>query len=54
MLKYIASPNHLELEITVKEIPTGESMIPNDTFIIPEDKLESEADRIAREAKNKK
>lgn len=49
-----ASPNHLELEITVKEIPTGDSMIPNDIFIIPEDKLESEADRIAREAKNKK
>ncbi len=48
-----ASPNHLELEVTVKEIPGQESLIPNDYLNIPADKLESEADKQARENKNK-
>lgn len=45
-----ASPNHLRLEIQIKEIPE-KSLIPGDIVNIPEDKLESEEDRIAREAK---
>lgn len=37
-----ASPNHLNLDIQVIEIPGKESLIPGDTFILPEDKLSEE------------
>lgn len=46
-------PRTLTLNITVTEIPKVESNIPNDSFTIPEDKLESEEARIARESKTK-
>lgn len=37
-----ASPNHINLDIQVIEIPGTDSLIPGDTFIIPEDKLSGE------------
>lgn len=37
-----ASPNHIKLDVQVIEIPEKESLIPGDTFIIPEDKLSEE------------
>ena len=33
------SPNYLLIEVQVIEIPTGTSLIPNDEFIIPGDKV---------------
>lgn len=44
----------LKLTVQVIEIPGTESRIPGENkFVIPEDKLESEADKKAREEKNK-
>ncbi|MBR0272364.1 MAG: hypothetical protein IJQ68_10335 [Methanobrevibacter sp.] len=37
-----ASPNHINLDVQVIEIPGEDSLIPGDTFIIPEDKLSEE------------
>ena len=34
-----SSPNHLKLNIQVIEIPGKDSLIPGDTFTIPEDKI---------------
>lgn len=49
-----ASPEDIKLDIEVVEIPSMDSLIPNDKVVVPADKLESEKDRLAREAKNKK
>lgn len=46
-----SGPRTLTVTITVTEIPDIISNIPNDTYTIPEDKLETEEHRIAREAK---
>lgn len=37
-----ASPNHIKLDIQVIEIPDTESLIPGDTFFVPEDILSEE------------
>ena len=37
-----ASPNHIKYDFQVIEVPGTESLIPGDTFIIPEDVLQNE------------
>ena len=38
------SPNYLNLEVQVKEIPESKSLIPNDEFVIPSEKKEDKKD----------
>lgn len=54
-----SSPNYLNLEVQVKEIPDVKSLIPNDEFIIPAEtkaktKVSSSTDKNTKNKNNKK